>query len=589
MKTRPARVMLSSAKHLAFLAVRANGIRRRKPRRDVTKRWSVGRGFVFVAWAVFFVAASVRSADLEEQTRQIAAELRCPVCQNLSVADSPSELAQQMRALITEQLQQGKTPEEVKAFFVAKYGEWVLLAPSRRGLSLVLWVFPYAAAFVGMVAVLLIARRWVKRSHSGAKMPVEPELVARVQSEASAPALPEAPAEADTPRAVLEQERARIYGYLRELEFDYHAGKISAADYEGLRGDYEAQAAAVLKEIDALPQPKPRPVPEKPRASKPAAPDRGAIGFWRRGWVLAVSGGFILLFGVTLGALLSASLRPRASENDSITGDFLTGTGPGGLSQGRAGGRAPQAEFLALVSQGRAAFERKDWPAAIDSFKRAAELEPAEPEPHAYMGFILAQAGHYDGALLAFERALSSEPNFALALWGKGMLLFHVKKDLAGARAHLEKVLTLMPAGPERDEVQKTLLEINLSGEGKAAQEKPQGHESISGTVFLAGAVASRLAEKAVLFIIARPAGGGGPPLAVKKIEHPKFPLAYSLSQENVMMPGVSFSGKLDVSARLDRDGNPMTRQPGDLTGEYRANPVEVGAQKVDIVIDQAR
>jgi hypothetical protein len=41
------------------------------------------------------------------------------------------------------------------------------------------------------------------------------------------------------------------------------------------------------------------------------------------------------------------------------------------------------------------------------------------------------------------------------------------------------------------------------------------------------------------------------------------------------------------ISARLDKDGNPTTRQPGDLTGEYKSNPVEVGAQKVDIVIDK--
>jgi hypothetical protein len=76
--------------------------------------------------------------------------------------------------------------------------------------------------------------------------------------------------------------------------------------------------------------------------------------------------------------------------------------------------------------------------------------------------------------------------------------------------------------------------------------------------------------------------------LAVKKIERPKFPVSYSLSQENVMMPGIALSGKVVIPARLDKDGNPTTRQPGDLTGEYKNNPVEVGSQKVDIVIDKA-
>ncbi|HEX7230004.1 MAG TPA: cytochrome c-type biogenesis protein CcmH, partial [Candidatus Binatia bacterium] len=73
--------------------------------------------------------------DLEEQTRAISAELRCVVCQNLSVADSPSDMAQQMRAIVREQVQAGKSPEEIKDFFVSKYGEWVLLKPRTTGFS----------------------------------------------------------------------------------------------------------------------------------------------------------------------------------------------------------------------------------------------------------------------------------------------------------------------------------------------------------------------------------------------------------------------------------------------------------------------
>jgi hypothetical protein len=90
------------------------------------------------------------------------------------------------------------------------------------------------------------------------------------------------------------------------------------------------------------------------------------------------------------------------------------------------------------------------------------------------------------------------------------------------------------------------------------------------------------------LFIIARSAeGGGGPPLAVKKIDRPVFPLAYSLGSENVMMQGRPFSGKVTIIVRLDKDGNATTRDPGDLTGEYKKNPVEVGSKNVDIVLDQ--
>src|SRR5688572_29368246 len=73
--------------------------------------------------------------DIEEQTRAVSAELRCVVCQNLSVSDSPSEMAQQMRASVREQLQAGKSPQEIKDFFVSKYGEWVLLKPTDTGFN----------------------------------------------------------------------------------------------------------------------------------------------------------------------------------------------------------------------------------------------------------------------------------------------------------------------------------------------------------------------------------------------------------------------------------------------------------------------
>jgi hypothetical protein len=53
------------------------------------------------------------------------------------------------------------------------------------------------------------------------------------------------------------------------------------------------------------------------------------------------------------------------------------------------------------------------------------------------------------------------------------------------------------------------------------------------------------------------------------------------------MMQGTPFTGKIDVSVRLDKDGNPTTRGAGDMTGDYNKNPVEVGTKNIDIVIDQ--
>src|SRR6185503_2660246 len=100
----------------------------------------------------------------DEEVHAIASELRCVVCQNLSVADSPSEMARQMRDLIRERLTAGDRPAEVKAYFVQRYGDWVLLAPPARGLNLLLWLSPFAAVAVGLAVVATLASRWRRRA-----------------------------------------------------------------------------------------------------------------------------------------------------------------------------------------------------------------------------------------------------------------------------------------------------------------------------------------------------------------------------------------------------------------------------------------
>ena len=109
----------------------------------------------------------------------------------------------------------------------------------------------------------------------------------------------------------------------------------------------------------------------------------------------------------------------------------------------------------------------------------------------------------------------------------------------------------------------------------------------ITGRITINPKLKPAIDPKAVLFIIARPAAGGGPPLAVKKIDRPAFPLSYSLGAENMMTQGMPFTGKLTIAVRLDQDGNPGTRGPGDLNGDYKKNPVDVGSKNVDIVLDQ--
>jgi cytochrome c-type biogenesis protein CcmH len=92
--------------------------------------------------------------------RAVASELRCPVCQGESIQDSPAALAQEMKAIVREQLAAGRTPEEVKAYFVEKYGEWILLRPRARGWNMIVYVLPLLALFVGALVIARATRRW---------------------------------------------------------------------------------------------------------------------------------------------------------------------------------------------------------------------------------------------------------------------------------------------------------------------------------------------------------------------------------------------------------------------------------------------
>lgn len=110
-------------------------------------------------------AATTPSSNPSAEARvaRLADELRCPVCQNLSVQDSPSEVAAELRARIRELVHDGRSDEQVLAFFAARYGDWILLAPPRRGIALAVWLAPAAILAGGLATAILAVRRWTAR------------------------------------------------------------------------------------------------------------------------------------------------------------------------------------------------------------------------------------------------------------------------------------------------------------------------------------------------------------------------------------------------------------------------------------------
>lgn len=108
----------------------------------------------------------------------------------------------------------------------------------------------------------------------------------------------------------------------------------------------------------------------------------------------------------------------------------------------------------------------------------------------------------------------------------------------------------------------------------------------VSGTITLTAGFERKVPAGAILFLVARRGQGGGPPLAVKRIESPTFPLDFTLGPGDRMIAQMPFEGPLQLSARLDTDGNAMTREPGDLQGNA-PGAHQPGDSGIAIVIDQ--
>jgi cytochrome c-type biogenesis protein CcmH len=130
--------------------------------------WAVA-GALAVASTV--IAATVDESDLDTRTREVAKTLRCTVCQTENVWESGSPFAGQVRDAIRERLEQGQSAEEIRAYFLSRYGDYILMQPPTRGMNWIVWVGPFVLLLVGALLLYRSLTRWVAPS---APPPVEP-------------------------------------------------------------------------------------------------------------------------------------------------------------------------------------------------------------------------------------------------------------------------------------------------------------------------------------------------------------------------------------------------------------------------------
>jgi cytochrome c-type biogenesis protein CcmH len=102
---------------------------------------------------------SLAQSTNDDRTRALGKEIRCPVCRGVPIGESPSEFARSMMAELQDQIKQGRTDDEIRQYFVTRYGQETLLNPPKSGANLIVWLGPLAVVMLGGLGLWSYLRR----------------------------------------------------------------------------------------------------------------------------------------------------------------------------------------------------------------------------------------------------------------------------------------------------------------------------------------------------------------------------------------------------------------------------------------------
>lgn len=339
-------------------------------------------GLVIALVVVLWPGASTPVSDAERAVA-IADGLRCPYCNGESIADAPSSIARDLQDFIAEEVALGKTDQEIIDFFVATYGEQVLLDPPLLGWGLWLWLLPLLGLGAGGMLVLNRLRR-------GPTAPPADE-------------------------SVISEQLAAVEADLAELEVQEALGELEPADAARLRATYEAEAEAL-----AL---------AEPVAELPADRRRLLVGA-----ALLVVGVAALTVGVV------------AFADDRAPGDLITG-GTGGVSLDDVTNEEMElviAENPDIVGMRLALaaryFEAAEFSDALRHYLYILDRQD-NAEALANVGWMTFLSGEPDTAIRFVERALDVDGEYLQAYWFLANIRYFGFGDAAGAVSPLERLL----------------------------------------------------------------------------------------------------------------------------------------------------
>jgi tetratricopeptide (TPR) repeat protein len=216
-------------------------------------------------------------------------------------------------------------------------------------------------------------------------------------------------------------ERDFLLASLRDLDAERDAGDIEPSDYETLRDDYTARAAAALRGETVATAPAPSP----------------------RRWLVLIP---IVAVAVVAGLLVARAAGQRL-PGDAVTGS-ITQSSPDRLAQARQ-----------YIADGKAV-------EAIKLYDRILKDDPKQPEALAYRGWLIRLAGLSDDALGYIDRAIAADPSYPDAHFFKGMILWKDRHDPAGAVPEFQAFLAANPPADRAAAVNDALKQAQAEASG---------------------------------------------------------------------------------------------------------------------------
>ena len=423
------------------------------------------------------------------------------------------------------------------------------------------WAPALVSLLAGVVAGVLLAWR-ARRSGDGAEGDLEPAAV---------------PVEV---RDLAEREEV-LLAQLEEL--DDLEGKYQPAERTRERDSLEIEAATTLAALETgLREVRERRDPGRAAGARslqsaPAAALRGFL--WGAGSVAAIA--LLVLF-------VSRSTSPRRSAG------VITGGEPQSAATAAAEGapedalaariRSHPQDVEARLELARLDVTRGDWQGVAEQTARVLELAPNNAEALSFQGLTRFAAGDSETAISLLQRAQKADPE-AIDSYAILSLVYAKTGRMDLAEATMNRAAEHFPDRRPMLTQMLDQLRAQARGEGGAAPVATTANDSagVGGVVELPPQLQGRAPAGAVLFLIARPAGStSGPPTAVERLTPKGFPLSFVLDDSSSML-GQPLPPKLYLEARLDSDGDPLTRSPADLHVEL--DGVAIGSDHLHLVL----